>query len=153
MEDFPRAVQEKRKQLSGCSCRQIGPQVAQPILAKNGSHRLIIISFPLQDGNKFLQVGDRINLDGNSIQAKASIEIAPQPHVSGIPGHLANVINVGGHALQAYAIALIALLLFPIVWLMLIPFRLLGITVSAVLDLFKAVITLPARLLRGPARS
>jgi len=52
-----------------------------------------------------------------------------------------------------WPIALIALLLFPIVWLMLIPFRLLGITVSAVLDLFKAVITLPARLLRGPAKS
>jgi hypothetical protein len=52
-----------------------------------------------------------------------------------------------------WPIALLALLLFPIVWLMLIPFRLLGITVNAVLDLFKAVITLPARLLRGPARS
>jgi hypothetical protein len=52
-----------------------------------------------------------------------------------------------------WPIALMALLLFPIVWLLLIPFRLLGITVSAVLDLFKAVITLPARLLRGPSRS
>lgn len=52
-----------------------------------------------------------------------------------------------------WPIALIALLLFPIVWLFLIPFRLVGITVGAVLDLFKAVITLPARLLRGPARS
>jgi hypothetical protein len=52
-----------------------------------------------------------------------------------------------------WPIALMALLLFPIVWLLLIPFRLLGITVNAVLDLFKAVITLPARLLRGPART
>jgi hypothetical protein len=52
-----------------------------------------------------------------------------------------------------WPIALMALLLFPIVWLLLIPFRLLGITVSAVLDLFKALITLPARLLRGPART
>lgn len=52
-----------------------------------------------------------------------------------------------------WPIALLALLLFPLVWLLLIPFRLLGITVSAVLDLFKAVITLPARLLRGPART
>jgi len=52
-----------------------------------------------------------------------------------------------------WPIALMALLLFPIVWLLLIPFRLLGITVSAVLDLFKAVITLPARLLRGPSRT
>lgn len=48
-----------------------------------------------------------------------------------------------------WPIALLALILFPIVWLLLLPFRLLGITVSAVLDLFKAIITLPARALRG----
>lgn len=52
-----------------------------------------------------------------------------------------------------WPLALMALLLFPIVWLLLIPFRLLGITVSAVLGLFKAIITLPARLLRGPAHT
>ncbi|MGZ5453482.1 MAG: hypothetical protein ACXWF4_04120 [Candidatus Aminicenantales bacterium] len=52
-----------------------------------------------------------------------------------------------------WPLALLALLLFPIVWLLLLPFRLLGITVTAVLDLFKAVITLPARLLRGPGRT
>ena len=48
-----------------------------------------------------------------------------------------------------WPIALLALLLYPVVWLLLLPFKLLGITVSAVLDLFKAVITLPARLLHG----
>lgn len=52
----------------------------------------------------------------------------------------------------AWPVALLALLLFPVVWLLLLPFRLLGITVNAALDLFKAVITLPARLLRGPSR-
>jgi hypothetical protein len=52
----------------------------------------------------------------------------------------------------AWPVALLALLLFPIVWLLLLPFRLLGITVNAVFDLFKAVITLPARVLRGPSR-
>ena len=52
-----------------------------------------------------------------------------------------------------WPVALLALLLFPVVWLLLIPFRLLGITVNAVLDLFKAVITLPARLIRGPSGS
>lgn len=52
----------------------------------------------------------------------------------------------------AWPVALLALLLFPIVWLLLIPFRLLGITVNAVLDLFKAIITLPARVLRGPSK-
>lgn len=49
-----------------------------------------------------------------------------------------------------WPLALLALLLYPLVWLILLPFRLLGITVNAVLDLFKALITLPARLLRGP---
>ncbi len=48
-----------------------------------------------------------------------------------------------------WPIALLALLLYPLVWLFLIPFRLLGITVNAVLDFFKAVITLPARVLKG----
>jgi hypothetical protein len=52
-----------------------------------------------------------------------------------------------------WPLALMALFLFPIVWLLLIPFRLLGITVNAVLDLFKAVITLPVRILRGPGRA
>ena len=52
-----------------------------------------------------------------------------------------------------WPLALLALLLYPIVWLFLLPFRLLGITVSAVFELFKAVIMLPARLLRGPGRA
>lgn len=52
----------------------------------------------------------------------------------------------------AWPVALLALLLFPIVWLLLLPFRLVGITVNAAFDLFKAIITLPARLLRGPSR-
>jgi len=51
-----------------------------------------------------------------------------------------------------WPLALIALLLYPIVWLLLIPFRLIGITVDAVFQLFKAVITLPARILRGPKK-
>ena len=48
-----------------------------------------------------------------------------------------------------WPLALVALILYPIVWLFLLPFRLLGFTVSAVLDLVKALITLPARVLRG----
>jgi len=51
-----------------------------------------------------------------------------------------------------WPLAVIALLLYPIVWLLLIPFRLIGITVDAVFQLFKAVITLPARVLRGPRK-
>jgi hypothetical protein len=48
-----------------------------------------------------------------------------------------------------WPIALLALLLYPLVWILLLPFRLLGITVNAVLDLFKALIMLPARVLKG----
>ncbi len=48
-----------------------------------------------------------------------------------------------------WPLALLALVLFPIVWLLLIPFRLLGIAVEGVLGLFKAVIMLPARVLGG----
>ncbi len=48
-----------------------------------------------------------------------------------------------------WPLALLALLLYPLVWLLSLPFRLIGITVDAVFDLLKAIITLPARLLRG----
>ena len=52
-----------------------------------------------------------------------------------------------------WPVALLALVLYPIVWLLLLPFRLLGITVTAVLALFAAMIMLPARILRGPSRA
>lgn len=48
-----------------------------------------------------------------------------------------------------WPLALLALLLYPIVWLLALPFRLVGITVSAVFELLRAIITLPARLLGG----
>jgi hypothetical protein len=49
-----------------------------------------------------------------------------------------------------WPLALLALVLYPLVWLFLLPFRLLGIAVDAVFDLLRAVLTLPARVLRGP---
>jgi hypothetical protein len=49
-----------------------------------------------------------------------------------------------------WPLALLALLLYPLVWLLLLPFRILGIAVDSVLDLLKAILTLPARILRGP---
>jgi hypothetical protein len=48
-----------------------------------------------------------------------------------------------------WPLALLALILYPLVWLISLPLRLLGITVKAVFDLLTAVITLPARVLRG----
>jgi hypothetical protein len=50
----------------------------------------------------------------------------------------------------AWPLALLALLLYPVVWLLSIPFRLVGISVRGALDLVDAIIRLPARLLRGP---
>jgi hypothetical protein len=50
----------------------------------------------------------------------------------------------------AWPLALLALILYPLVWLVSLPFRLVGISVNAVLDLVGAVLTLPARVLRGP---
>lgn len=47
----------------------------------------------------------------------------------------------------SWPLALLALLLWPVVWLISLPFRLIGITVSAVFTLLKAVLFLPARLL------
>ena len=49
-----------------------------------------------------------------------------------------------------WPLALLALVLYPLVWLLLLPFRLLGIAVGGVLAFVKAVIFLPARLVRGP---
>jgi hypothetical protein len=49
-----------------------------------------------------------------------------------------------------WPLALLAIVLYPIVWLLLLPFRLVGIAVGGVLDLVRAIITLPVRVLRGP---
>lgn len=46
-----------------------------------------------------------------------------------------------------WPLALLALILYPLVWLLAIPFRLVGIAVDGVLELVKAVIMLPARIL------
>ncbi len=55
--------------------------------------------------------------------------------------------------LVAWPVALLALLLYPLVWLLLIPFRLVGIAVGGALDFIRAVVFLPARLLGGPRKA
>ena len=47
-----------------------------------------------------------------------------------------------------WPLALLALILYPLVWLLLLPFRLMGIAVGGVFELLKAIITLPARVLK-----
>ncbi len=48
-----------------------------------------------------------------------------------------------------WPLALVALILYPLVWLLLLPFRVVGIAVGGALDLVKAIIFLPARLIRA----
>lgn len=48
-----------------------------------------------------------------------------------------------------WPIALLALVLYPLVWLLLLPFRLVGIAVGGALELVSAIIFLPARVLRA----
>lgn len=48
-----------------------------------------------------------------------------------------------------WPLALLALVLYPLVWLILLPFRIVGVAVGGVLELLRAIIFLPARVLRG----
>ncbi len=48
-----------------------------------------------------------------------------------------------------WPIALLALVLYPLFWLLLLPFRLVGIGVEAVFELLRAIVMLPARVLGG----
>jgi hypothetical protein len=48
----------------------------------------------------------------------------------------------------SWPVAVLALVLYPVVWLLLLPFRIVGIAVGGVLELLWAILTLPARLLR-----
>jgi hypothetical protein len=52
-----------------------------------------------------------------------------------------------------WPLALLALVLYPLVWLVLLPFRIVGVAVGGVLDLLKAIILFPARVLGGPRRA
>ncbi|UCG30023.1 MAG: hypothetical protein JSV53_11085 [candidate division WOR-3 bacterium] len=48
-----------------------------------------------------------------------------------------------------WPLAILILLLYPVIWLILLPFRLFGIAVNGVLSVFRAIIMLPARILGG----
>ncbi len=52
-----------------------------------------------------------------------------------------------------WPLAVLALVLYPLVWLVLLPFRIVGIAVGGVLELVKAIIFLPARVLGGRVRA
>ncbi len=51
-----------------------------------------------------------------------------------------------------WPLALLALIAYPFVWLLLLPFRLLGIAVEGALEFLRGLLLLPARLVRGPRR-
>lgn len=50
-------------------------------------------------------------------------------------------------AVLSWPLALAALVAYPIVWLVLLPFRIVGISVSGVLDAVRAIVKLPGHLL------
>ena len=50
-----------------------------------------------------------------------------------------------------WPLAILALVAYPFVWLISLPFRLIGITLKGVFELLRAIVLLPVRLLRGPA--
>jgi len=52
--------------------------------------------------------------------------------------------------LLCWPLALLALIAYPLVWLLSIPFRIVGITLTGVFGLLTAILLLPLRLLRGP---
>ncbi len=53
----------------------------------------------------------------------------------------------------SWPLALFALVIYPIVWLILLPFRLIGIAVGGILEIVTALITLPLRVLRPSRRA
>jgi hypothetical protein len=52
-----------------------------------------------------------------------------------------------------WPLALLAIVLYPLVWLLLLPFRLIGIAVEGVFAFLRALILLPARIVGGPSRA
>jgi hypothetical protein len=52
-----------------------------------------------------------------------------------------------------WPLALLALVLYPLVWVLSLPFRLVGIAVEGVFQFLRAVLLLPARVLGGPSRA
>ncbi len=74
--------------------------------------------------------------------------------MNGLPGrklpHMATFLLWLLLLVLAWPLALLALVLYPLVWLLLLPFRIVGIAVDGVLGLLKAIVLLPARVLGGP---
>jgi hypothetical protein len=48
-----------------------------------------------------------------------------------------------------WPLAILALIFYPLIWLLLLPFKLIGIAVNGVFELLRAIVLLPSRLLRG----
>jgi len=54
--------------------------------------------------------------------------------------------------LLCWPLALVALVLYPLIWLLLLPFRLIGLAVGGLFEFVRALFFLPARILGGPRR-
>ena len=49
-----------------------------------------------------------------------------------------------------WPLALLAVVVYPLIWIVLLPFRIVGVAVDGVLELVRGIVTLPARVLRRP---
>ncbi len=54
--------------------------------------------------------------------------------------------------LICWPIAILVLIVYPFIWLLLLPFKLVGITVKSVFELFEAIISFPARVLKDSTK-
>ncbi len=52
-----------------------------------------------------------------------------------------------------WPLAVLGLVLYPLIWLLVLPFRVVGIAVEGVLAIVRGILFLPARILAGPARA
>ena len=92
---------------------------------------------------------------GLAVRTAALEWLEPQPRVEPVSRKIV-CLSVGKFLVWCillvlcWPFALLALVLYPLVWILLIPFRIVGIAVDGVLGLVRGIVMLPARLLRGP---
>jgi len=95
-----------------------------------------------------------VGCDGSTSPASSRLACARNPSARD-PPHFPDRLLVLWLILLflCWPLALLALVLYPFVWLLLLPFRLVGIAVDGVFDLLRAIIMLPARVVTGRRRA
>ena len=87
-------------QFRSCGLRQGGLYHAQPVLTKDACQVVIAVTLFGKQGSQHLQVGNRIHLMRNMLPAEPAVKVGADADVTGIPGDLADVVDVGGYFVQ-----------------------------------------------------